>query len=146
MMKMQPHWWMKKRMNSRSALGAIIFSLTLAFAAVPATAHAQTNVQHTRKSVPIERIATGKVVNKTGSAIGGAVVYLKNSRTNSVKTYIADNEGLFRFGELSQETDYVIWAESEGVRSKSREISSFDSQNSFYFTLRVDAPKSISLD
>lgn len=147
-MRMQPLWWTKKRMNSRTFFGALPAALLFAglLAASPATASAQINIQNSRKAVPIERIATGKVVNKDGSPIGGAVVYLKNARTNAVKTYIADDQGQFRFGELSQDTDYELWAESNGVRSKSRGISSFDSQNNFYFTFKVDAPKSISME
>lgn len=137
---------MNRRIVPAALSLATALSLALLLVIAPAKASAQINVQNTRKSVPIERIATGKVLNKSGSPIGGAVVYLKNTRTNSVKTYIADDDGQFRFGELSQDTDYEIWAESEGVRSKSRGISSFDSQNNFYFTLKVDAPKTISLE
>jgi hypothetical protein len=94
-----------------------------------------------QKNAPLERIAQGKVINKTGSAIAGAVVYLKDSRSNAVKTYIADEGGRFRFGDLSQNTDYELWAESNGVRSKSKSISSFDSESNFNFTLKVDAAK-----
>jgi hypothetical protein len=135
--------WMK-RTNSRTVLAALVFAL--ACMAMPATTPAQTDYQKGPSHNPIERIATGKVVNKNGDPIGGAVVYLKDSRSNSVKTYIADDDGQFRFGELSPDTDYEIWAESNGVRSKSREISSFDNDSSFYFTLRINVSKSVSLD
>jgi hypothetical protein len=99
-----------------------------------------------QKNVPRERIVEGKVVNKDSDPIGGAVVYLKNSRSNNVRTYIADNDGHFRFGELSQDTDYELWAESNKVRSKSRQISSFDNENKFYFVLKVGVTKAASLD
>jgi hypothetical protein len=126
---------------------ALAFALMLFASAGPASAQFTVDLQHGQhKSEPIERVATGKVVDKSGAPLAGAVVYLKNTRTNTVKTYISDNDGQFRFGELSQDTDYEVWAESEGVRSKSRGISSFDSQNKFYFALKVDAPKSIAID
>ena len=99
-----------------------------------------------QKNAPRERIVEGKVVNKDGGPIGGAVVYLKNSRSSGVKTYIADQDGHFRFGELSQDTDYELWAESNTVRSKSRQISSFDNENKFYFVLKVSVAKPASLD
>lgn len=161
MMKMRHRCWMTKRMSNRAPFGALglafglrfAFGLGLAFgmgllaSGRPAVAQFSVNIQHAEhKSVPVERVATGKVVDKAGAPLGGAIVYLKNTRTNTVKTYIADNDGQFRFGDLSQDTDYALWAESEGVRSKSRGISSFDSQNNFYFTLKVDAPKTVSLD
>jgi len=143
MMKMTLYPWMK-RMNSITPRRNLVLSL-IAFAAFalllagPLTATAQ-------KNVPRERIAEGKVVNKDGAPIGGAVVYLKNSRSNDVRTYIADDDGHYRFGELSQDTDYEIWAESNTVRSKSREISSFDNENKFYFVLKVGVAKPASLD
>jgi hypothetical protein len=139
--------WMKRtssftpRRNlffSLIAVATCVLLLAAPFAA-PYAAQAQ-------KNIPQERIATGKVVNKDGDPIAGAIVYLKNSRSAAVKTYIADNDGQFRFGELSQDTDYELWAESNGVRSKSREISSFDNENKFYFVFKVNVAKVIPLD
>jgi hypothetical protein len=132
---------MTKRTSSLTHRLNIILSLTLAFTACGALLATTCTSAYAQKNVPIERIAEGKVVNKSGAPIGGAVVYLKDSRSNSVKTYIADDSGHFRFGELSQDTDYELWAESNGVRSKSKEISSFDSENNFYFTLKIDGTK-----
>ena len=143
MMKMPLCPWMK-RMNNITPRRNLFLSL-FAFAAcalllaAPLSALAQ-------KNVPRERIVEGKVVNKDGGPIGGAVVYLKNSRSSGVKTYIADEDGHYRFGELSQDTDYEIWAESNTVRSKSKQISSFDNENKFYFVLKVNATKAASLD
>lgn len=143
MMKRPLYPWMK-RMNSfipRRNLFLSLFAIAafVLLLAAPLSALAQ-------KKAPIERIATGKVVSKDGDPIGGAVVYLKNSRSSGVRTYIADQDGQFRFGELSQDTDYEIWAESNTVRSKSRQISSFDNENKFYFVLKINAAKAVSLD
>jgi predicted peptidase len=109
------------------------------FLAVPTAAHAQ-------KNVPQERILEGKVVNKDGDPIAGAVVYLQNSGSSEIKTYIADNAGHYRFGNLSRVDDYQLWAESNGVRSKSHGISSFDDSNKFYIILKVNVSKPVSLD
>jgi Carboxypeptidase regulatory-like domain len=144
MMKMRLCMWMKRTSSSSTPHLNLFLSLmaiaacVLLFAA-PFAAQAQ-------KNVPQERIATGKVVNKDGDPIAGAVVYLKNSRSNAVKTYIADEDGQFRFGELSQDTDYELWGESNGVRSKSRQISSFDNENKFYFVFKINVAKAVSLD
>jgi Carboxypeptidase regulatory-like domain len=141
MMKTPLYLWMT-RMNSPTQRNLFLSLLSIVacvflFAAPSALA---------QKNAPRERIVEGKVVNKDGGPIGGAVVYLKNSHSNGVKTYIADEDGHFRFGELAQDTDYELWAESNAVRSKSRQISSFDNENKFYFVLKVSAVKPISLD
>ncbi len=151
MMKMRLCMWMKRTNSFTRRLNLVLplalapclaFSLAVpagVLLAAPAAAHAQ-------KNVPKERIAEGKVVNRDGQPIGGAVVYLKNSRSSGVKTYIADEDGHFRFGALAQNMDYELWAESNGVRSKSREISSFDNENKFYFTLKINVSKPASPD
>lgn len=142
-----------KRMNSNTPRPNRLLALAAAscLAIVPAFVCsailiAAPPLAHAQKNGPRERIVTGKVVNKDGAPIGGAVVYLKDSRSNAVKTYIADDDGQFRFGELSQDTDYEIWAESNGVRSKSRQISSFDNDSKFYFVFKVNVVKSVPLD
>jgi hypothetical protein len=90
---------------------------------------------------PIERVVDGKVVGKADAAISGAVVYLKDSRSLAMKTYITDDAGHFHFGQLSQNTDYELWAVSNGARSKSRSISSFDDKSGYNFTLKIDTAK-----
>ena len=143
MMKMMLCLWMKRMNNAIPRRNLLLFLFAIgacvSLLATPISAVAQ-------KNAPRPRIAEGKVVDKEGQPIGGAVVYLKNSRSNAVKTYIADEAGHYRFGELSQDTDYEIWAESNTVRSKSRQISSFDNENKFFFVLKVDAAKAAPLD
>jgi hypothetical protein len=147
MMRMKLCMWMK-RTNNPAPRRNLFFSLlaVAACALVLAAPFAAAFAAPAQKNVPQERIATGRVVDKDGGPIGGAIVYLKNSRSNAVKTYIADDQGNFRFGELAQDTDYELWAESNSVRSKSRQISSFDNENKFYFVFKVNVTKPISLD
>jgi hypothetical protein len=143
MMRMKLCMWMKRTSSSVPRRNLFFSLLAVAACAVVLAAPFAAQAQ---KNVPQERIATGRVVNKDGEPIGGAIVYLKNSRSNAVKTYIADESGNFRFGELAQDTDYELWAESNSVRSKSRQISSFDNENKFYFVFKVNVAKPVSLD
>ena len=87
---------------------------------------------------PVQRVVSGKVISKSDSPLKGAVVYLKDDHTNAVKSFIADDAGGYRFGQLSQNTDYEIWAESNGKKSPVKTISSFDSKNSFMINLKID--------
>jgi hypothetical protein len=87
---------------------------------------------------PAQRVVQGKVVDKSEAGLKGATVYLKDGHTLSVKSYIASDDGTFRFGQLAQNTDYQLWAEHTGRKSAVKNISSFDTRNEFNITLKID--------
>ena len=86
---------------------------------------------------PVQRTIKGRVEDKSGHGIKGAVVYLKDGRTSSVKSAIAEDDGSYRFVQLSQNTDYEIWAKSGDQKSSTHSISSFDSKNDYDITLKI---------
>ena len=87
---------------------------------------------------PVQRVVQGKVTDHADAALKGSVVYLKDGHTLSVKSFIADDQGEYRFGQLAQNTDYEIWAEHDGKKSSVKTISSFDNKNQFYINLKID--------
>ena len=90
---------------------------------------------------PVQRVVLGKVTNKGDVPLQGAVVYLKDDKTLGVKSFIATDQGTYRFGQLSQNTDYEVWAESGGKKSATKLVSSFDSKNEFTINLKIDVEK-----
>jgi hypothetical protein len=90
---------------------------------------------------PAQRTVQGKVTDKNEVGLNGAVVYLKDDHTLSLKSFIAEADGSYRFGQLSQNTDYELWAESNGKKSPTKTISSFDSKKSFQMNLKIDTDK-----
>jgi hypothetical protein len=88
-----------------------------------------------------DRVVEGKVLDPAGSPQPNAVVYLRNQKTLEIKSYIAPADGSFRFGLLSSDVDYQIWARYQNMKSRTRSISSFDSKKHFIFDLKLEPAK-----
>ena len=74
------------------------------------------------------RTIEGKVLNGAEAPLPGSIIYLEDQKTNVIKTFVAVADGGYRFGQLPMDTDYLIWAEYKGQKSKNRLISSFDTK------------------
>jgi hypothetical protein len=88
------------------------------------------------------RTVRGVVIDKSENPISGSVVFLKNTRTNSVRSNYTDDTGSYRFSGLDPNTDYEVHAEKEGAKSPTRTISSFDSRKEIDLNLKIDKKKS----
>src|SRR2546422_9971449 len=63
------------------------------------------------------RTVRGVVADKSDSPLSGSVVFLKNVRTNSVRSSYTDDTGGYRFSGLGPNADYEIPAEKKGAKS-----------------------------
>jgi protocatechuate 3,4-dioxygenase beta subunit len=91
---------------------------------------------------PELRTVHGTVVDKGENPVESAIVYLKNMKTQTVKTYITREDGLYRFSGLDPNVDYQIYAEHNNTVSSSRTVSSYDSRRDIDFQLRLSHEKS----
>ena len=84
------------------------------------------------------RLLTGKVLDRRDNPVVDAVVYLSNSQTHAVKTYIVGPEGSFHFPELTPNVDYEVYAQFKGQKSDTKAVSQFDDRKQVNIILRID--------
>ena len=87
------------------------------------------------------RTVHGTVLDKDENPAPSAVVYLKNVKSQAVKTYIADEAGQYRFSGLDPNVDYEIHAEHKDLMSPTRTVSSFESRHDIDMPLRLTKKK-----
>lgn len=118
-------------MKKSLAIIAAMIAISVASQAILAVAEPYKDPQdHTRT-------LTGRVLGRQDDPIQKAIVYLKNTKTLVVKTYITDPDGGYRFPALSPNVDYEVYAEHDGARSDTKTLSAFDNRKTVNITLRV---------
>jgi hypothetical protein len=120
-------------MNSRLRLFCVAFTLLLVASVVVA--------QDAKHEAQL-RTVHGIVTDKSEAPLTSAVVFLKNTRSNVVRSYITDAAGNYRFSGLDLNADYEIHAEKDGATSPKRNVSSFDSKKDLVLNLKIDKKKS----
>jgi hypothetical protein len=90
------------------------------------------------------RTVHGSVLDKAENPVPSSVVYLKNLKTQAVKTYIADDTAHYRFSGLDPNVDYEIHAEHADTTSPTRTISSYDTRRDIEATLKLTRKKPAS--
>jgi hypothetical protein len=84
------------------------------------------------------RLLTGKVLDGGDNPLPNAVVYLTNTHTRAVKTYIVGPEGTYRFPALQPTTDYEVYAQFNNRRSGTKTVSQFDDRPQVYISLKIE--------
>jgi hypothetical protein len=118
-----------QKMRSIRILSACLLLLTL-IVALPSYAK--------EKDTTPGRLLTGKVLDRQDNPIPNAVVYVTDTRTRAVKTYIVGPDGTFRFPALAANVDYEVYAQSSGKTSDTKRVSQFDDHKVVTLVLRVD--------
>lgn len=85
------------------------------------------------------RNLTGQVLSaKSDAPLSEAIVYLKNTKTLTIKSFITEKDGAYRFHGLSPNVDYEIYADYQGQKSSTKNISSFDTRNNITLNIRIE--------
>jgi hypothetical protein len=91
-----------------------------------------------KKDKTVGRLLLGKVLDPQDNPLPDAVVYVTNTRTRAVKTYIVGPDGTYRFPALSTAVDYEVYAQYKGRKSDTKSVSQFDDRSQVYVDLKVN--------
>jgi len=85
------------------------------------------------------RLLTGKVLDGSDNPLPNAVVYLTNTHTRAVKTYIVGPDGAYRFPALQPTIDYEVYAQYNNRKSSTKTVSQFDDRAQVYISLKINS-------
>jgi len=122
--------------RTRALVGVIACSCALAV-----ILGANANATPDKKDKTSGRLLYGKVLDSQDNPLADAVVYLTNTRTRSVRTYIVASDGTYRFPALSTAIDYEVYAQYKGHKSDTKSVSQFDDRSQIYLDLKIDMSK-----
>jgi hypothetical protein len=91
-----------------------------------------------KKDKSVGRLLYGKVLDSQDNPLPDAIVYLTDTRTRAIKTYIVGPEGTYRFPALSTAIDYEVYAQYKGKKSDTKSVSQFDDRSQVYVDLKVN--------
>jgi hypothetical protein len=117
-------------MKKHMVVAVMLVLMGLAAASLPAAAK--------DKSGDAGRLLTGRVGDKQDAPLPSAVVYLANTRTRAVKTFIVGQDGMYRFPALSPNVDYEVYAQYQDRKSETKTVSQFDTRPTVNINLKID--------
>jgi hypothetical protein len=118
--------------RQRSVVKAVTVACTLLLAL-----GAVSSASPDKKEKTVGRLLFGKVLDPQDNPLPDAVVYVTNTRTRAVKTYIVGADGAYRFPALSTAVDYEVYAQYKGRKSDTKSVSQFDERSQVYLDLKV---------
>lgn len=87
------------------------------------------------------RSVQGTVTSADDLPEGGAVVQLKNNKTLQIRSFITQKDGHYYFHGLSPDIDYELKAQSHGLSSATKTLSSFDNRKEATLNLKLEKNK-----
>jgi hypothetical protein len=116
-------------MKSARVLGLLLLVVALSTAAASAK---------DKEGAMPGRLLSGRVIDKEENPLVNAIVYVTDTRSRAVKTYIVGPDGNYRFPALSASVDYEVYAQFNGKTSDTKRISQFDDRKVLNVVLKID--------
>ena len=116
-------------MKTVRGLGLLLLASTLLTVAAPAK---------DKEGATPGRLLSGRVIDKEDNPVVNAIVYVTDTRSRAVKTYIVGPDGNYHFPALSASVDYEVYAQFNGKTSDTKRISQFDDRKTLNVVLRID--------
>jgi Carboxypeptidase regulatory-like domain len=129
-----------------------LFTVVLSFSGMLVNAQSMAQRDPTNRPVPLlsksekkrlsnTRIVHGIVKDEHDNAVNGALVNLKNLKTNQTLTFITKANGTYSFEELSRDDDYELSAAYSGKTTAVKKLSHYDSQTNSMRILTFGEPE-----
>jgi Carboxypeptidase regulatory-like domain len=113
-------------------------ALVMLGAALAVTPMASAQSRKEKAEEASKRSLEGLVTDAGDNVVIGAVVKLKDLKTLQVRSFITKDDGKYHFYGLSINNDYEVIADSNGMSSKSRTLSVYDSRKKPNLDLKVE--------
>jgi hypothetical protein len=84
-----------------------------------------------------QRVVMGAVVDANSTAVVGATVFLKDLKSKTIRSYVTNEKGRFRFAQVNMAEDHELWAEKNGKKTTVKTVSSWDARKEFEVELKM---------
>jgi pimeloyl-ACP methyl ester carboxylesterase len=126
---------MRSKFGYRSRVIFLCISVCLWFSL---TAHAQLFPKTRKDTGPKPKNIHGVVQDLRGKPLVGARVFLKNMKTNVIRTLETDGSGEYKVFGLAPDVDYELYADFKGKASDKKIISSFLNREDNVLNFQLD--------
>ncbi|MFM2126359.1 MAG: hypothetical protein RL328_2810 [Acidobacteriota bacterium] len=93
------------------------------------------------KASASQRAIDGLVMDAMKNPAPRAIVQLKDMKTLSIRSFVAQNDGTFHFAGLKMDTDYELKATLGELSSETKRVSSFESRKVVTVNLQLQEKK-----
>ena len=111
------------RLRTRWAAGTVLAALTLFVGPILRIASPAAEAQNLG-----QRVVEGFVTDANSAEVNEATVFLRDSKTKTIRSYTTEKGGRFRFVQVNMSEDFDLWADKDGKKSATKTISSWDTR------------------